>query len=231
MPSYSFKSAYPALALGVLTLVTFIMAVTVAQYTGMDTTTGFLQYKQVYVTNNLWLTAFYVHVFSCFLCLVAGLTQFTPWILKTHPLLHRSIGRFYIINILLINVPAGMILAVQANGGFSSRLAFVLLDLLWGYTTAMAWVSIKKRDIVRHRAWMVRSFALTLSAISFRLWKQVWLHTTSMDLELIYRIDAWLGFVPNLIIAEWFIRFGTSRSALKRDRIGQNKEDNKPKQA
>lgn len=220
------KSVLSLVALAAMTLILFIMAVTVAQYAGLDTGTGFLQYKQEYIGSRLWLDAFYIHVFTCFLCLLAGITQFMPWILQSHRGLHRNIGKFYIANILFVNVPAGMILALQANGGFSSRLAFTLLDLLWAGTTLMAWISIRKGDIERHRAYMIRSFALTLSAISFRLWKQVWLHTTTMELEMIYKIDAWLGFIPNILVAEILIRYRKKRSALERNGISQYNQDN-----
>jgi hypothetical protein len=52
---------------------------------------------------------------------------------------------------------------------------------------------------------MIRSYALTLSAISLRLFKYIivfiW-HPLPMDT---YRIVAWLGWVVNLIIAEIII--------------------------
>ena len=227
----SVKSIFPGLALAALTLVTIIMAVTVSQYASMDTSTGFLQYKQEYIGNRLWLDAFYVHVFTCFLCLIAGLTQFLPWMQQQHRLLHRSIGIFYVVNILFINVPSGMILAFQANGGAASRMAFVVLDLLWAWTTTMAWIHIKRGNVLQHRAFMIRSFALTLSAISFRLWKQVWLHTTDWDPALVYKIDAWLGFIPNLLLAELLIRRKGVLSALKENRITQYKEDQETQQS
>lgn len=52
---------------------------------------------------------------------------------------------------------------------------------------------------------MIRSFALTLSAITLRLWKVVLVklfHPAPMD---VYMIIAGLGWIPNLIIAEYFI--------------------------
>ena len=81
------------------------------------------------------------------------------------------------------------------------------------------WFAIKGK-FATHRNFMIRSFALSFSAITLRSWKLILVQTTSMDLATIYIIDAWLGFLPNLIIAELIIRkVGfTKFLTLKRDR-------------
>ena len=53
---------------------------------------------------------------------------------------------------------------------------------------------------------MIRSFALTFSAITLRTWKLILSNLFTIDLAELYVIDAWLGFVPNLAIAEIIIR-------------------------
>lgn len=56
-----------------------------------------------------------------------------------------------------------------------------------------------------HRAFLIRSFALAVSAITLRLWKYLIIlsfDTRPMDA---YRIIAWLGWVPNLLLAEYII--------------------------
>jgi hypothetical protein len=52
---------------------------------------------------------------------------------------------------------------------------------------------------------MMRSFALALSAITLRSWKVILVvcfDTAPMDT---YKIIAWLGWIPNLLIAEYLI--------------------------
>lgn len=190
----------------VLSIAVFLMAVMIGEYSSFETDAGFLRYKQDYLQNKVWLTAFYVHVFTAVLCLVAGFTQFSRYMLVQHKALHRKLGRFYAYNILLVNFPAGMIMAVYANGHLPSKLAFIILDCLWALFTYKAVVAAKQRKFVLHREYMIRSFALTLSAIALRSWKIVLVHLTALDPATIYMIDAWLGFVPNLLLAEWIIR-------------------------
>lgn len=188
--------------LGVLSLIMFI---TITQYASLRTDVGFLKFKQDYLGNDVWKVAFYTHVFSCFFCLLAGFTQFSNSVLKEHKALHRLMGKFYVINILIINVPAGFIMAIYANGHLPSKIAFCILDTLWFWFTLKAFLLIKKKDVKRHKEFMIRSFALTLSALTLRLWKPVFVNFTSLDVSTIYMIDAWMGFVPNLLIAEFLI--------------------------
>jgi hypothetical protein len=56
---------------------------------------------------------------------------------------------------------------------------------------------------------MIRSFALTLSAVTLRLWKLGITNTIDIKPMDAYRIVAWLGWVPNLLIAEMYIRLRT----------------------
>jgi hypothetical protein len=60
---------------------------------------------------------------------------------------------------------------------------------------------------------MIRSYALTFSAITLRTWKLILSNIFSIDLAELYVIDAWLGFVPNLLLAEIIIR---KNNVLKR---------------
>ena len=53
---------------------------------------------------------------------------------------------------------------------------------------------------------MIRSYALSFSAITLRTWKIILSHSFQVDPASLYMIDAWMGFVPNLLFAEWLIR-------------------------
>lgn len=114
-------------------------------------------------------------------------------------------GKLYIVNALFINVPAGFIMAINANGLWPSRLAFLILGGLWLYFTYKGWRSAISSDFKAHRRWMIRSYALTFSAITLRTWRIV-LAPVVPDPHILYMIDAWMGFVPNILLVEWFLR-------------------------
>jgi hypothetical protein len=102
-----------------------------------------------------------------------------------------------------------------ANGGLSSRTAFVMLALLWIFFTAMALYKAKQKDFRAHRHYMIRSFALTLSAITLRAWKYAITNSFELPPMDVYRSVAWLGWLPNLIFAEYLIRRDKKRKAKK----------------
>ena len=186
-------------------------------YFAMQDDVGFLKIKQWMIGNKFWKNAFYTHVFlSCFL-LVAGFTQFfQPQKFKK---LHRNIGKMYIIILLFFSAPAGLVMGIYANGGITSQISFVLLALLWIYTTAKAYLEVRKKNFIEHGNFMMRSFALTVSALTLRLWKYlivISFHPHPMD---VYRIVAWLGWVPNILIAEYLIRKGWGKRIMNPEKL------------
>ena len=178
----------------------------VIDYSSFRTDIHFLQFKQDYIYIPWWRMAFYTHVFSSVLALAAGFTQFSEYVLKYHRKVHRIIGKIYAVDILIINFPAAMIMAIYANGLLPSKTAFVILDCLWFYFTLRAVMAARQKRIQEHKEFMIRSFALTFSAITLRSWKIILLNSFHPDPLSLYMIDAWMGFVPNLLFAEWLIR-------------------------
>ncbi|MEY4928211.1 MAG: hypothetical protein RI894_2649, partial [Bacteroidota bacterium] len=85
--------------------------------------------KQQYIHITHWKIAFFIHVFSSMFVFIAGFTQFSSYFLKKYKKAHRFLGYLYVIDILLITGPAGFVMALYANGGVSSRIAFIILAL------------------------------------------------------------------------------------------------------
>jgi uncharacterized membrane protein len=198
----------------VLCVATFLMLRMVLDYCAFRDDVDFLQFKQAYVGFWWWKTAFYIHVFSAIVALMAGFTQFSTRFLREHRAGHRFIGRVYAYDILVINFPTGMVLALCANGLLPGRSAFVLLDCLWFSFTLIAVMAVRRGQIARHRAFMIRSYALTFSAITLRTWKVVLSHTFHFEPVHLYMIEAWMGFVPNLLLVEWWLRHRVRRRSL-----------------
>jgi uncharacterized membrane protein len=166
---------------------------------------AFLQIKQDYIGISEWRIAFFIHVFSSILTLFAGFTQFNKRVLEKHKKWHRALGYIYVIDVLVITGPASLLMAFYANGGWLSRTGFIILAVLWLLFTSMALYKAIQKDFHAHRRFMIRSYALTLSAITLRIWKVILAYTTHLSLQDRYRVIAWLGFGLNLMVAEWII--------------------------
>lgn len=187
-------------------------------YIPYNTDVGFLRIKQHYIHVDHWRIAFFIHVYASLWVLLAGFTQFSKRIQKHNPGLHRSFGYIYVTDVILITGPAGLLMGFYANGGPSSRIAFVMLAVLWILFTAMALWKARRGDFKSHRNYMIRSFALTLSAITLRAWKYSITNSFELPPMDVYRAVAWLGWVPNILFAEWLIWQRRSRKYVAPDR-------------
>ena len=199
------KNILQLFLLSALGFFSFLMLRIIFLYIPVQTDVAFLQLKQEYIHITAWRIAFFVHVFTSLLALLAGFTQFSKKLLKQKPKLHRALGYTYVINVLMITGPAGLLMSFYANGGIPSRIAFVLLSSLWISTTALALYKATKKDFTAHRFFMIRSYALTLSAVTLRIWKVLLANYTQVPPMDRYRIIAWLGWTLNLLVAELII--------------------------
>jgi len=181
------------------------MARIIFNYIPYNTDVGFLRIKQQYIAIDHWRVAFFIHVYASMWVLFAGFTQFSRKLQRRYPRVHRTMGYIYTVDILLITGPAGLLMGFYANGGISSRIAFVMLAALWIFFTAMALHKARKKDFKSHRNYMIRSYALTLSAITLRAWKFGINKSFELPPMEVYRTVAWLGWVVNLAVAEIII--------------------------
>ncbi|MBK7291018.1 MAG: DUF2306 domain-containing protein [Chitinophagaceae bacterium] len=167
---------------------------------------GFLRIKQEYISIDQWRIAFFIHVYASMWVLFAGFTQFSKRLLRSKPKLHRTLGYIYVVDVLLITGPAGLLMGFYANGGLFSRIGFVTLAVLWILFTATALIKAKQKKFKTHRRFMILSYALTLSALTLRAWKYAITNTMSLPPMDVYRVVAWLGWVGNLVVAFWIIK-------------------------
>jgi hypothetical protein len=177
-------------------------------YSDFETNVGFLRYKpKVLFQNHIWLYAFFTHALLSMLVLIAGFTQFSRLLMRRLPKIHRWIGRLYCFNIILIVAPTGFVMGLYASGGWLGRSAFCTLAVLWWLTTLMAYITARRRQFKQHQRWIIYSFALTLSAITFRLiltYMRSHIHMPPMQM---YGLAAWLGFLPNILVASFIVQY------------------------
>ena len=153
--------------------------------------------------------AIYTHIFASVFALMLGPLQFLARLRSSVPALHRWSGRVYLGVGVALGGLAGLFVAFNAFGGPVARVGFACLAAAWLFSGFKAYQAIRARDIAMHRRWMVRNFALTLAAVTLRLWLPV-LVVSGASIQVTYPVVAWLCWVPNLIIAELF--FNTTRN-------------------
>ena len=149
--------------------------------------------------------AFVLHVFAAPIALAVGLFQFLPNLRTRRPHIHRWCGRLYAVAIATSGT-AGLILALGSFDRPVAATGFMILALLWLGTTGRAvWLAMRGR-IREHRRWMIRSWALTLAAVTLRIYLPFFFAVGQMEYAEASNYVAWACWVPNLIVAELYLR-------------------------
>jgi len=146
--------------------------------------------------------AIYVHAFSASVAMALGPFQFSSRIRSKYPVVHIWTGRSYLLIGVLVGGVSGLYIAQFAFGGTTAVLGFSFLAVLWLYTGLRAYVAIRRRDFAEHQKWMIRNYALTLAAVTLRLYVPLSV-MAGLEFAMAYSYIAWLCWVPNLAVAEW----------------------------
>jgi uncharacterized membrane protein len=125
---------------------------------------------------------------------------------------HRVLGKLYVSAVLLGGL-GGLSLARFSYGGWSTHLGFAALGVTWIGATCAAWLRIRRGDVEAHRAWMTRSFALTLAAVTLRIDLPL-AGALGIPFEAAYPVVSWMCWIPNLLVAEVLVRRTAWRRSL-----------------
>lgn len=143
-----------------------------------------------------------IHITASGIALVLGAFQFLKALRSKLPAVHRWMGRTYVLAC-TVGGAAGASIALFSSSGPIAGWGFFTLAILWLISTTMAWTRAMARDFVSHERWMIRSFALTLAAVTLRIYLPIAIIQAQGQFPVdAYRAIAWLAWVPNLIIAE-----------------------------
>lgn len=181
----------------------------VVQYFIMDGfQTGLVKAKLMFGSklSEFWYSMLFIHITTSIVALVIGPFTLSAKFRERNINRHRIVGRIYMVGILLGGV-SGLYLSFYATGGLVAKLGFGLLSVLWLTSAYQALHRVKNKKMKDHRNWMIRNYALTFAAVTLRIWLPLFIVLFGIEqFELIYAVIAWLAWVPNLIIAELFIR-------------------------
>lgn len=175
-------------------------------YLNLNPDYGFLRLKQDAIASGLYLPFYYSHVLAAGIILVIGLFQvFSKYSLRSKNL-HKLLGSIYAYGILFFAAPGGLIMSFFIDRGPWVLLSFLLQTALWFYTTAAAIYAIRHGQVMVHRQWMLRSYALTFAAVTLRLYTFIIHGSIDLSNPASYALIAWLSWTLNLIVIEIYLR-------------------------
>jgi uncharacterized membrane protein len=184
------------------------------RYLGGDVAVAPAELRPNFAARPIW---FMLHTGAGAAALLVLPWQLSATLRGRRPGLHRLLGRVYVGAVAASGV-AAVPVALGSFAGPVAAAGFVVLAIAWLATTGLAFAAIRAGDVAAHRRWMIRSAALTMAAITLRLYLPV---PPALGLSFAegYRIIAWACWVPNLLAAELAIRSQRPLSAPRRAAI------------
>ena len=136
--------------------------------------------------------------------------------------IHRWTGRVYVTAGFLAGVGGMSFILARHNGG-PAHIAFAIWGSVMMLSATLAYTHARAKRFTAHRAWAIRLFAMVLGSWLYDLEVYAWQDLTSgagmtergdgpLDYFFLY-----FFFVPNLLVAEIFIRNQHKRLALPRN--------------
>jgi len=155
---------------------------------------------------------FLPHVGGGIVALLAGLPQFSTRLRLQRPKLHRRLGLLYVIAVAVAAI-CGLPLALlipslvpreMARQFVPMSISFFVLAIAWGVSVGVAYMRVRAHRYREHRAWMMRSYALTFAAVTVRLVAALLAFATG---DVVLAVTAGVMSWPaNLIVTEWLIQ-------------------------
>jgi hypothetical protein len=173
----------------------------------------FIEERSFLFQNNLYNSFFYIHIAAGAICIGTALIQFSRYILKKTKAIHRWSGKLYVFVVLFLGAPTGLYMSFFAKGSFWERALFMFMAIFWFITTLYGLSTIRKKNILAHKIWMIRSYAMAMTAVTFRVYHIVF-YLLGWDHLENYELSLWISVIGNMLIAEWVI-YRKSQDYLK----------------
>jgi hypothetical protein len=165
---------------------------------------SFIEERAVLFLRPLYSISFYIHIFAGMFCIGSALLQFSTAIIKKRKVIHVWSGRIYVFVVLLLGAPTGMYMSFFAKGGGAEKALFMFMAISWFFFTFKGFITILQKNVLAHKNWMIRSYAMALTAVTFRVYYLI-LYLLNVELTRNYEVSLWISVVGNLLVAELVI--------------------------
>ena len=199
-----FQLCFRILAWSALVFFSSLLIYNSLPYFHAPRTHAFVWEKGQFAERPIWLISLVIHVVAGAVCLVASFLQFFRPVLRRAPWLHRWLGRIYVYSILIFLSPTGFYLAFFSHGGWLGTMGFLLLGVLTTVTTWKGWMAMRRHQVQQHVVWMIRSFAMVTTALTFRI-EHIVFQELGLAAETGFLVSLYLSIIGNALVAEWLL--------------------------
>jgi uncharacterized membrane protein len=140
------------------------------------------------------------------LYMLIGTTQVIPSFRRRYLKLHRWLGRLFLL-LTMTGGLSGVVLGLTVPySGLSERIAVLTFGALIVYTGYRAYIHARRREITKHREWVLRSFSIGLGVSTIRLVYMAFIYIAEMPARQALAIAFWIGWILSLMCAELWLR-------------------------
>lgn len=208
----AFKQKFPLLKVIAIALFfwfpivfcSLLIVVNTLPYFNFNQQFSFIVERAVLFLQPAYKASFYIHIGAGMFCVVAALSQFSNFILKRYKKLHIYMGRVYVFVVLFLAAPTGLYMSFFAKGSNAEKLLFMFMAISWFVFTLKGLTTILNKRLIPHKAYMVRSYSMALTAVTFRIYYII-LHVIGVPELQNYELSLWISVLGNILIAETII--------------------------
>jgi uncharacterized membrane protein len=148
----------------------------------------------------------FIHILPGALFMVLGVLQFVPRIRRRYPRYHRFAGRVFVFTGYIVGLSAlAMPFVMRPIGGLNEATGTILFAIYFLVALTKTWSHARKRHLLLHREWMIRTFALGLAVATIRPIIALFFAFSHQPPQVFFGTAFWLGFTLHAIAAEVWI--------------------------
>jgi len=167
----------------------------------------------------------FVHILPGALFLGLASFQFARRVRQQHLQFHRWSGRVLVVCGLIIGVSALIMSFTMNIGGPNETAATTLFAIVFLICLVKAYLYIRRKEVERHREWMIRAFAVGLGVATTRPIVGMFFAFRRMTPREFFGIAFWLGFTITFLAAEAWIDY-TRHHRFSRARMSEQADEN-----
>lgn len=161
------------------------------------------EYDRRYVQHP-WLA--YVHIVPGIVYLLGAPVQLAHRIRSHHYTFHRRFGRVLLTTGLISGAFAIAIGYVMPFAGTSEAIASYVFGSWFLACLLLGFRAIRRDDVVNHRRWMIRAFAMGVGVGTIRIWLGLFEATGLFEFQDGFDVAFWLAFLIHAAVGELWIR-------------------------
>lgn len=152
------------------------------------------------------------HILFGTIAIVGVILQIWPWLRRTHPVVHRRVGRVYVFGGAIPSAVMALVIAPFSSSGPSAAALNTLAASLWLGSTIAGWRAIRQGRYADHRKWMIRSFAMAMNTLISRVYAPIgFLSLASFYpdkgelIQAASTLSGTMGLLTLLLLSQWWL--------------------------